>query len=537
MHASQFLFLTFSVLTLCNTDTGLNLTSFSPHTFSDLFAALSELGYGRIEYTGTTILTFPDPRTNHSASLCTATCNILGAILTNVTSQPGSAPYFEQQADYWSNQQAETLPACRVRPQSARDVSASLLVTKFFRCPFAVKSGGHACFAGASNIQSGLTIDLANLNVIQVSDDRTLTQVGAGNLWGNVYSQLDRLQLSVIGGRVAGIGVGGLTLGGGISFFSGRHGWACDGVRNYQVVLADASIVDVNDQSFPDLYFALRGGGNNFGIVTRFDLETFPQAGMWGGMRSSPLTANVSLLTALYNFAIDAPSDPDAALIVAFAFYKGTYFTSTDLEYAKPIVNPPIFNELVSIESISSTLRITNLTDLVEELNASQPHGLRELYTTATFKNDPGLMTEVVEIFISEVEGIKDTEGILPALVFQPITTGIISYFGKNGGNALGITESDGPLILMNIAVAWANIGDDDRINTAANRIIDRSIALAKSLKLHHRFIYQNYASQRQDVFAGYGAANKQRLIDISRKYDPEQVFQKLQPGYFKLGE
>jgi hypothetical protein len=77
-----------------------------------------------------------------------------------------------------------------------------------------VKSGGHASFAGASNIQSGLTIDLANLNVIQVSDDRTLTQVGAGNLWGKIYSQLDRLQLSVIGGRVAGIGVGGLTLGG-----------------------------------------------------------------------------------------------------------------------------------------------------------------------------------------------------------------------------------------------------------------------------------------------------------------------------------
>ena len=77
-----------------------------------------------------------------------------------------------------------------------------------------MKSGGHACFAGASNIQSGLTIDLANLNVIQVSDDRTLTQIGAGNLWGNIYSQLDRLQLSVIGGRVAGIGVGGLTLGG-----------------------------------------------------------------------------------------------------------------------------------------------------------------------------------------------------------------------------------------------------------------------------------------------------------------------------------
>jgi hypothetical protein len=89
----------------------------------------------------------------------------------------------------------------------------------------------------------------------------------------------------------------------------------------------------------------------------------------------------------------------------------------------------------------------------------------------------------------------------------------------------------------MNISVTWANTEDDDRIITAANRFMDRSIALAESLNLHHRFIYQNYASLRQDVFAGYGAANKQRLIDISRKYDPERIFQKLQPGYFKLGE
>ena len=77
-----------------------------------------------------------------------------------------------------------------------------------------MKSGGHAFFAGASNIQGGLTIDLANLNQIQVSQDRTLTHVGAGNRWINVYSQLGEQQLAVIGGRVANIGVGGLTLGG-----------------------------------------------------------------------------------------------------------------------------------------------------------------------------------------------------------------------------------------------------------------------------------------------------------------------------------
>ena len=129
-------------------------------------------------------------------------------------SQPGSLTYNQQQSKYWATQQADTQPVCRVAPNNAEEVAATLLVTSYFQCPFAVKSGGHACFVGASNIQGGVTIDLVNLKQLQVSKDKTLTQVGAGNRWLDVYSQLDQQQLSVVGGRVADIGVGGLTLGG-----------------------------------------------------------------------------------------------------------------------------------------------------------------------------------------------------------------------------------------------------------------------------------------------------------------------------------
>ena len=90
----------------------------------------------------------------------------------------------------------------------------TLLIVQFLHCQFAVKSGGHAAFKGASNIDSGITIDLKNLKQVTVSADRTFTKVGAGNHWADVYSRLDPLGLSVVGGRVADIGVGGLTLGG-----------------------------------------------------------------------------------------------------------------------------------------------------------------------------------------------------------------------------------------------------------------------------------------------------------------------------------
>ena len=87
----------------------------------------------------------------------------------------------------------------------------------------------------------------------------------------------------------------------------------------------------------------------------------------------------------------------------------------------------------------------------------------------------------------------------------------------------------------MNLAIMWSSPPDDDRIIAAGNRVVDSSVDLAKTMNADYKYIYQNYASPNQDVFASYGAANKQRLIEISRKYDPEQIFQKLQPGYFKL--
>lgn len=120
-------------------------------------------------------------------------------------------------------------------PKSAQNVSTALTILKETQCEFAVKSGGHAAFTGSSNINSGVTIDLINLNQVTLNAHKNVTSLGPGNRWFDVYTVLEPQNLTVIGGRVADIGVGGLTLGGGMSFFSGRYGWACDNVVNYEV--------------------------------------------------------------------------------------------------------------------------------------------------------------------------------------------------------------------------------------------------------------------------------------------------------------
>lgn len=116
--------------------------------------------------------------------------------------------------DFWSQQQEEVTPATIFKPTSAIEVSSAILIAELFSCPFAVKSGGHAAFSGASNIQGGLSIDLSGLNSLALNQDNSVISIGAGNLWVNVYDYLLPYNLSVIGGRVSTIGVGGLTTGG-----------------------------------------------------------------------------------------------------------------------------------------------------------------------------------------------------------------------------------------------------------------------------------------------------------------------------------
>ncbi|KAK4552246.1 hypothetical protein LTR86_010600 [Recurvomyces mirabilis] len=454
--------------------------------------------------------------------------------------------YETEQLGYWSTFQANVTPSCFVRPASAEQVSYALAISEFTQCPFAVKSGGHAPFAGASNILGGMTIDLRLLNEISINDHKNVTRIGPGNHWIDVYENLTPRNLSVVGGRVTGIGVGGLVLGGGISFFSGRYGWACDGVVNYQVVFADRSIRDVNLTSYPDLYWALRGGGNNFGIVTRLDLETFPQGGMWGGQIYWGAEYNQTVLEAFDHFAVESPKDVDAAVYVGVVYVQplGDFVTLGELVYARPEADPAILQNFTCIPTTSSpiptTLRHSNLTDLTQEINRTSPDGLRECFWTLTFRHSQEVMHRGLAIWVEEIQSIKNVSGLVPALVYQVININVLEKMKRNGGNCLGLQDEKEPLIIVNLPVMWSDTLPkeiDDQILATFERVVDRIHEYAQSVGRDHPFIYQNYAGDapNQNVFAGYGAENLDRLQQISAKYDANCVFQKLQPGYFKV--
>jgi len=136
---------------------------------------------------------------------------------------------------------------------------------------------------GAADTSEGVTIALSQLRTISVSNDNTSVTVGSGLTWGDVYSALQPHDLMVLGGRYAPVGVSGLLLGGGISHFSGLHGWAANQVQSIEIVTADSRILTVNGTSYSDLFWALKGGSSNYGIVTSFTLKAFPRSGVWAG--------------------------------------------------------------------------------------------------------------------------------------------------------------------------------------------------------------------------------------------------------------
>ncbi|KAH8645390.1 hypothetical protein BGZ60DRAFT_425003 [Tricladium varicosporioides] len=448
---------------------------------------------------------------------CQLACRLLSILNPGHVAIAGTAGYTS--IPYWSVQQSEVMPACRVDASSTGTISGVVKISRLTNCAFNVKSGGHAAFAGGSNIQNGILVNLAPLNQISLSEDRTTASVGPGNTWYDVYRVLDGKNVSVVGGREAGVGVGGLTLGGGISYFSGRYGWACDNVKNYEVVLANGSIVDVSLTSHSDLYFALRGGGgSNFGIVTRFDFASFDQGFLWGGSRFYNIAQNVSLINSFYNFVNNAPTDHFAHNYIAFIYTAalGGYVGVSGPVYGKPEPNPPIFAELNAVPSLLDATSITNMSTLAVELN--QTSYQRQMFRALSFKNGPGaadLMTKILNIF--------------------PISLNIIEQMQKNGGNALGITTADGPLVIQNMDWGWDNEADDAIVISTMQRFQDRCNATAIAMGLGSQFVYMNYASLDELVFKSYGTENQAKLKAVKKKYDPENIFGRLWPGYFKL--
>lgn len=155
---------------------------------------------------------------------------------------PTDPQYASRNGSYWCNN-AKLKPACIVQPRSASEVAEAIKALAQARQEFAVRAGGHMNWAGSNNINGGVTIDLGFFNWTQYDPDTQTARIGPGAKWKDAYAELEKHGRTVVGAREAEVGVGGFLLGGGNTFHTPSHGFACDNVVAYEVVLADGRIV------------------------------------------------------------------------------------------------------------------------------------------------------------------------------------------------------------------------------------------------------------------------------------------------------
>ncbi|KAJ6030669.1 uncharacterized protein N7446_000269 [Penicillium canescens] len=467
------------------------------------------------------------------SSSCIKACYRLARNTDYRTHFPGNG-----NLEVWDAKQQEVRSACRVQPTSTDDVADILRVILDTSCNFAVKSGGHARYPDDSVSVGGVTIDLQRMRSTEVSPDRKSVRLGAGHVLYSMFSDLGRHNLTTVGGRAGDVGIGGFVLGGGFSHLSPLYGLAKDNVFQYEIVLPNATVAIVNEHVHPNLYFALRGGMNNFGIVTYFTMRAVEQGQLYSGQKTYKADQRTAITDQAYELTTRWKNDTAMSFYYSFGYDQeaDVYDLSITQTYAQPILDPPAFRELNQIPSESSTLRFDWLTEFSKEVASATPPGGRNLFATVTYSPSAELDREIQDIMVDEIQSIKGAPGFFPNLVIQPLYEGAIRA-GKQRGGSAGGTEADGPLTAVLLTTLWNDIADDHAMTTFLNRWVQRSETATRDAGKYHPWRYINYASKEQDPFAGYGEESLQRLRRIQASIDPNGVFSStgLCRGYFKL--
>lgn len=218
----------------------------------------------------------------------------------------GDADYNETRKVY--NAMIDKHPEMFAMCVDVADVIASVNFGRDNDLLVAVRGGGHNG-GGLGICDDGLVIDLSGIKFIRVDTSDNTVRVGGGNLWGEVDHATHPFGLAVPAGIISTTGVGGLTLGGGIGHLSRKYGLTIDNLLEADMVLADGTFVTVNAKQNPDLFWAIRGGGGNFGIVTSFKFQAHPVKTVFGGPTLWPIENTEEIMEWYQNFINNAPEE------------------------------------------------------------------------------------------------------------------------------------------------------------------------------------------------------------------------------------
>ena len=414
------------------------------------------------------------------------------------------------------NSAVETRPAVIAQCGNTADVREALAFAQRAGMPVAVRSGGHSV-AGASLVQDGLVLDLRRMNGVSISPDARSAVVGGGANWGVFDRAAEPFGVATTGGRVSTTGVGGLTLGGGSGWIERKCGLACDNLLAVDLVLADGRTVTASETEHPELFWALHGGGGNFGVATSFTFRLHPLPEFSFALMLWSAEDGEAATRAYRDFVDDAPEEAGGGAI---------YLTGPPEDF----VPAELVGELCCGVLVTYMGNAAELEDLIAPLKALEPRAL--VLTDIPYADlqsmlddPPGFRNYWSAEYLRSLpdEAVREFCAASARMITpSPSQQGMIPWGGAVARNAgdWPMANRDIPWIAHPLGL-WENPADDQRARDWAHHLRD-VLAPWTTGAVYLNFIGDEGADR---VVAGYGRQNYDRLAAIKAEYDPGNLF------------
>jgi hypothetical protein len=430
--------------------------------------------------------------------------------------RPGDDGY-EDARVIW-NGMAARKPGLIARCADVSDVQDAVRAASENGILTAIRCGGHS-LAGFSTCDGGLVIDLSRMRQVTVDPEARRARIAGGCLLGSIDSATQKVGLVFPSGVVSHTGASGLILGGGTGWLTRRFGLSCDNVEGFTLVIADSSVVRANLKENPDLFWALRGGGGNFGVVTEFELKLHPLTSVVLAEGLTPEREIRGLLECWRDFMAEAPIDLKWNIDLRLASHenkvpialRGRPVASSSLIWTgDPEAGRPYLQRALSLcspDSVSN--KIVSLMNLQTMADSAFPHG-RRYYTKS------GYFSDLADV---SIDRLLEAAATIPS----PQTQIELAYLGGSaaqiGADETAFGDRSSPFIL-NLLANWSDPSADGA-NIAWIRGIFNKLRPAMKPGVYTNFM----SGDEQDRVPEAYHDRWDRIVTVKSHYDPNNFF------------
>jgi hypothetical protein len=410
-------------------------------------------------------------------------------------------------------------PAVVLRPKNTADVVLGIEFAKKTGLELAIRSGGHSG-AGYSTTMGGVLLDLCEMKSIEVDAKHKTVWAETGSTAGEVTNATGTHDLVIGFGDTGTVGIGGITLGGGVGFLARKFGLAIDNLLAAEIVTANGEVLQVDETQHPDLFWALRGGGGNFGVVTKFKYALHEVKEAYGGMLFLPATPEV--LAGYMALAERAPRELSSIINIMPTF-------------PMPFISKEHYGQL----SIMAMMMCVGDKAFAEE--TLKP--FRDLATPLADQLKPMRYAEMFPPQTEEYHPMAVSQTMFMNSVDQTMATTIIEELEKFDApmravqlRVLGGAVADVPIdatayahrkskIMVNVAAFYETL----ELKNERSKWIEHMV---RTLDQGDNAVYVNFLSATDEhrVHDAYPGSTLQKLIEVKKKYDPENFFRKCFP-------